>query len=130
MAAKKRAFVRYTKSGKIVPGSLIVTTKGGWPRDGLYVEVSANLCCTTTTTTNVPVSDVRLKDNLQPTGRKVAGLTEYTWEWNDLAKDLGVTADPTVGVLAQDALELYPEHVTFDPLIGFYRVDLGAISRL
>jgi len=43
--AKKRAFVRYTKAGKIVPGSLIVTTNGGYPVDGLYKEVSVDLCC-------------------------------------------------------------------------------------
>lgn len=45
---KQKAFVRYTKQGKIIPGSLIVTTKGGYPRDGLYREVSVNLCCDTT----------------------------------------------------------------------------------
>jgi hypothetical protein len=61
MTATKRAFVKYTKSGKLIPGSLIVTTKGGWPKDGIYREVSVNLCCadtdiispTTTTTTTV-----------------------------------------------------------------------------
>lgn len=37
--AKKRAFIRYTKKGKIVPGSLIVTTEGGYPKDGVYKEV-------------------------------------------------------------------------------------------
>lgn len=49
MANTKRAFVRYTKSGKIIPGSLIVTTKGGWPRTGVYKEVPTDLCCTTIT---------------------------------------------------------------------------------
>lgn len=43
--AKKRAFVKYTKKGKIIPGSLIVTTNGGYPVDGLYKEVSVDLCC-------------------------------------------------------------------------------------
>lgn len=42
---KTRAFVKYTKKGKIIPGSLVVTTKGGYPVDGLYVEVSTDLCC-------------------------------------------------------------------------------------
>ena len=62
MATTKRAFVRYTKSGKIIPGSLIITIKGGWPRDGIYKEVSTDLCCTTitispitTTTTTVGI---------------------------------------------------------------------------
>jgi hypothetical protein len=43
--SKKRAFVRYTKDGMIVPGSLIVTTKGGYPTGGLYGEVPVDLCC-------------------------------------------------------------------------------------
>lgn len=43
--AKKRAFVKYTKKGKIIPGSLIVTTSGGHPVDGVYKEVPEDLCC-------------------------------------------------------------------------------------
>jgi hypothetical protein len=41
----QRAFVRYTKKGHIVPGSLIVTTKGGFPKDGTYKEVIVDQCC-------------------------------------------------------------------------------------
>lgn len=42
---KQRAFVRYTKSGKIVPGSMIVT-QGSYPdRPALWAEVSTDLCC-------------------------------------------------------------------------------------
>lgn len=43
--AKKRAFVKYTKAGELIPGSLIITTKGGYPKDGVYKEVDADLCC-------------------------------------------------------------------------------------
>lgn len=43
--AKKRAFVKYTKKGKIIPGSLIVTTSGGHPVDGVYKEVPYDVCC-------------------------------------------------------------------------------------
>jgi len=42
---KSRAFVKYTKKGKIIPGSLIITTKGGYPVDGLYLELSSDVCC-------------------------------------------------------------------------------------
>jgi len=43
--SKKRAFVRYSKQGKIVPGSLILT--GGSHPNGpsTWKEVSADLCC-------------------------------------------------------------------------------------
>jgi hypothetical protein len=47
--AKKRAFVKYTKQGRLIPGSLIVTTSGGYPINGLYQEVPMDLCCLTTT---------------------------------------------------------------------------------
>lgn len=47
--AKKRAFVKYTKKGKLIPGSLIVTTTGGYPINGLYTEVPTNICCDTDT---------------------------------------------------------------------------------
>jgi hypothetical protein len=42
---KKRGFVKYTKSGKLIPGSLIITTSGGFPKDGVYKEVDVDLCC-------------------------------------------------------------------------------------
>lgn len=42
--SKKRAFIRYTKKGKIVPGSLILTN-GTYPKDGTYQEVNTDLCC-------------------------------------------------------------------------------------
>ena len=43
--AKKRAFVRYSKQGKIVPGSLILTA-GSYPNGpSTWKEVSADLCC-------------------------------------------------------------------------------------
>jgi hypothetical protein len=46
--AKKRAFVRYTKEGKIVPGSLILTN-GSYPNGpAVWYEVPADLCCVTT----------------------------------------------------------------------------------
>lgn len=42
---KQRAFVRYTKSGKIIPGSMIMTN-GSYPQGyGLCYEVQTNLCC-------------------------------------------------------------------------------------
>jgi len=44
---KKRAFVRYSKNGKIVPGSLILTS-GSFPSGpSTWKEVPADLCCVT-----------------------------------------------------------------------------------
>lgn len=42
---KKRAFVRYSKNGKVVPGSLILTG-GSYPQGpSTWKEVPADLCC-------------------------------------------------------------------------------------
>lgn len=42
---KKRAFVRYSKKGKVVPGSLILTG-GTFPKgSSTWREVPADLCC-------------------------------------------------------------------------------------
>lgn len=43
--AKKKAYVRYTKQGKLISGSLIVSTVTGSPIDGTYKEVPTDLCC-------------------------------------------------------------------------------------
>ena len=44
---KNRAFVRYSKQGKIVPGSLILTG-GSYPNGpATWKEVPADLCCNT-----------------------------------------------------------------------------------
>jgi hypothetical protein len=43
--SKQRAFVRYTKAGKIVPGSMIIT-QGSYPEGpALWAEVVTDLCC-------------------------------------------------------------------------------------
>lgn len=43
--SKQRAFVRYTKAGNIVPGSLILTS-GSYPSGpGLWKEITTDLCC-------------------------------------------------------------------------------------
>jgi hypothetical protein len=45
--SKKRAFVRYTKSGEIVPGSLILTN-GSYPdKPALWKEITTDKCCDT-----------------------------------------------------------------------------------
>lgn len=42
---KKRAFVRYSKQGKIVPGSMILTS-GSFPSGpSTWKEIPADLCC-------------------------------------------------------------------------------------
>ena len=42
---KTKAFVKYTKLGKLIPGSLIIRPNGVPPTDGIYKEVQTDLCC-------------------------------------------------------------------------------------
>jgi len=73
-------------------------------------------------------SDARLKTNLQKTGRSIGQLAEYTWEWNELAKSLGVDS-PTLGVIAQEAQLVYPATVSMSAA-GYLQVDYSLLREL
>jgi hypothetical protein len=57
-------------------------------------------------------SDIRLKKNIKATGRFIGRLREYTWDWNSEAQRIGWSGHRTRGVLAQEALFMYPDMVT------------------
>jgi len=40
-----KAYIKYTKRGKIIPGSLILRPNNTPPSDGVYKEVQTDLCC-------------------------------------------------------------------------------------
>jgi hypothetical protein len=71
------------------------------------------------------LSDERLKDNIKYIGKSKDGHKIYTWEWNDIAKKLGVDT-PTIGVLAQEVMKYMPEAVMKDEN-GYYRVNYGVL---
>ena len=70
-------------------------------------------------------SDERLKENIKPIGISENGHKLYTWDWNDKAKELGVS-DPTTGVIAQEVMKYMPEAVTKDAN-GYYMVNYGVL---
>jgi hypothetical protein len=74
-------------------------------------------------------SDIRLKSNLRKTGRKIATLDEYTWDWNEIAKEIGVSSDPTTGVIAQEAMIVYPDVVSTGPH-GYFMVNYGRLRAI
>ena len=74
-------------------------------------------------------SDARLKEAITPLGLMLAGLPVYSWTWNGAAKALALDWQPTSGVMAQEAMLLYPEVVSTDAH-GYYRVDYSALRRL
>jgi len=56
-------------------------------------------------------SDRRLKKNITKMGQLKSGLNIYKWEWIDGAKELGADMNHTLGVIAQEAKELFPNAV-------------------
>lgn len=128
-----KVYVRFDGNGRVVASSLVLRRKK--PKVGKWMEVQGYQCCdpdfptsTTTSTTTAAPSDVRLKANIIVTGNVIAGLPEYSWKWNKKAIALGLANASTKGVIAQEALVKYPQHVYFDKQIGYLRVDLTAIA--
>ena len=70
-------------------------------------------------------SDAELKKNIKKKGELEPGVGWYTWDWNDKAKEIGIDAEPTEGVLAQEVLEVKPDAVMVKD--GYYAVDYGKI---
>lgn len=67
-------------------------------------------------------SDERLKKNIRPTGRRVAGLPEKEWTWKG-------TTERGRGVVAQDVEKKFPHLVEMDPT-GYRKVNTGALMQM
>lgn len=63
----------------------------------------------------LPFSDADLKTNVQRIGTHKSGLPLYKWDWNEKAIELGFANGKNVGVMAHEALELFPEAVGRHP---------------
>lgn len=72
-------------------------------------------------------SDSALKTNVQKIGKTPSGLNLYKWDWNDKAKAIGADSNPTIGVMAQEAMEVFPEAVIRGDH-GYLMVNYGAIA--
>ena len=70
-------------------------------------------------------SDIRLKKNINLLG-KLGNFNIYSWDWNEKGIEIGAIDMPTVGVLAQEVLEVMPEAVIIGD-DGYYRVDYNKI---
>lgn len=67
-------------------------------------------------------SDERLKENIEPTGEKVAGVPVKTWDWKGGGSGMGV--------IAQELERKHPEMVDNSHPSGFKRVDYGRLMQL
>ena len=77
--------------------------------------------------TTVAASDKRLKDNIEYYDTMPNGVKVYTWDWNEIAKKLGVNTTPTMGVLAQEVRKTHPDAVSLGN-DGYLRVNYGKIQ--
>jgi hypothetical protein len=71
-------------------------------------------------------SDRRLKKNIQHIDT-IDGVKFYTWEWNEIADQIGVSGDRNVGVIAQELEAIHPELVV-EGSDGYLRVNYGGLA--
>ena len=74
----------------------------------------------------VASSDRRLKKNIQHIDT-IDGVKFYTWEWNEIADQIGVSGDRNVGVIAQELEAIHPELV-IEGSDGYLRVNYGGLA--
>ena len=72
------------------------------------------------------LSDIRLKSNIEKIGELNSGINLYRWEWNEVADQIGVGDQPTVGVLAQELIEYRPDLVVKGH-DGYFRVNYSGL---
>jgi hypothetical protein len=70
-------------------------------------------------------SDKKLKTNIRKVGQLASGLNTYFWDWTEEAKKL-VGNQMTFGVIAQEAIEVFPEAISTDSN-GYLQVDYARI---
>ena len=73
------------------------------------------------------LSDVQLKENIKKIKQNKFGINFYRWDWNDKAKDLGISVPFGYGVLAQELQKTHPEMVS-EHDSGYLIVDYGKLQ--
>jgi len=72
-------------------------------------------------------SDQRLKKNIKFIGKSKEGFNIYKWDWNDIAKKLGIN-DPTIGVIAQEVQKTNPSAISKSEN-GYLLVNYGELAN-
>jgi hypothetical protein len=62
----------------------------------------------------LPFSDRRLKKNIKKIGER-AGVSFYSWDWNEMAHEMGIQHHPTNGVIADELADIHPDLVAVAP---------------
>ena len=129
---KKRAFVRYSKQGKIVPGSLILTGGSHPQGPSTWKEVPADLCCETTTCVEPLVMEVIPLEGFFEFGFRVnnPNTVAGTIEWGDGdSETFDLTANPGYNYFGHNysTLDYIPHTVKvyFTSVSGFDNLEIG-----
>jgi hypothetical protein len=72
-------------------------------------------------------SDKRLKKNIKFIGKSKEGFNLYKWDWNDIAKKLGINHS-TVGVIAQEIQKTNPSAISKSDN-GYLMVNYGELAN-
>lgn len=94
--AKRDAERKAKKAGNTIIGGITNTAKKIWRN------------------TIGKLSDKRLKNNINMIVQGEDGMNLYEWEWNGIAKELYGLEGKTVGLIAFEIYEKYPEAIKYD----------------
>jgi len=75
----------------------------------------------------IAASDIRLKDNIKYS-ETINDIKFYTWDWTDLALELGAVPSETYGVIAQELQYQYPEFI-IEREDGYLTVDYSGLYK-
>ena len=92
---------------------------------GMFGDLLSGAAQAAATYYGAKASDRKLKTNIRKVGELASGLNTYFWDWTEEAKKF-VGNQMTFGVMAQEAMEIFPEAVSMHP-DGYLQVDYSRI---
>ena len=133
MADREASLMSLGLQGEQSRGAASASAAGGMAANMQKPEQKPNILgslisgAATVGTGMMMMSDINLKENITKIGQYASGLNMYTWTWNSKGKEIADPLQPTVGVMAQEAMLVFPEAVS-KGTDGFLRVNYGAIK--
>ena len=127
IADREASLMSLGLQGEQSRGAASASAAGGMAANMQKPEQKPNILGALISGAAVAMSDINLKENITKVGQYASGLNIYTWTWNSKGKELADPLQPTVGVMAQEAMLVFPEAVS-KGTDGFLRVNYGAIK--
>ena len=127
IADREASLMSLGLQGEQSRGAASASAAGGMAANMQKPEQKPNILGALISGAAVAMSDINLKENITKVGQYASGLNIYTWTWNSKGKELADPLQPTVGVMAQEAMLVFPEAVS-KGADGFLRVNYGAIK--